>query len=86
MSSRASFATVAGSKVGKPQLILVVSQTYHVDTEKDWDSIVLNKDGNEDEAGTTVKEHFLKQYAEKRLARLSMWPPLDEVSLHLFEA
>ncbi|KAM6523013.1 hypothetical protein FSOLCH5_003642 [Fusarium solani] len=55
--------------------------------KKDWDSIVLNKDGNEDEAGTTVKEHFLKQYAEKRLARLTpFWAPdfgeylLDEQS------
>lgn len=86
MSSHASFATVTGSKVGKPQLVLVVSHTYHVDTEKDWDSVFLKKDGTEDETGMTVKESFLKKHTEKRLARLSAWSPRDEVPLHLFEA
>ncbi|KAJ4205002.1 hypothetical protein NW759_014668 [Fusarium solani] len=53
----------------------------------EWDSIVLDKDGNEDEAGTTVKDYFLKQYTEKRLDRVTpFWAPefgeylLDEQS------
>ncbi|KAL6364183.1 hypothetical protein LRP88_02099 [Fusarium phalaenopsidis] len=56
-------------------------------TGSNWDSIVLDKDGNEDEAGTTVKDYFLKQYTEKRLGRVTpFWAPefgdylLDEQS------